>query len=38
MVDNFDDVFAGPLILELGSSEYHKVPGDHDTRGKYDEI
>lgn len=38
MVENFDDVFAGPVVLEMGAGEYTKKAGDSDTRNQYDEI
>jgi hypothetical protein len=38
MIDNFDDVFEGTASVQVQAREYHKIPGDSDQRGKYDEI
>lgn len=37
-MDEFAHVFAGEPDLGVLDTEYHKVDGDSDTRGKYDEI
>ncbi|SDC76800.1 hypothetical protein SAMN05216174_104187 [Actinokineospora iranica] len=37
-MDNFDEVYVGPVVLEVVPTEYTKIPGDHDVRHNYDEI
>ena len=37
-MDSFDEVFAGPVVLEVAPGEYTKKTGDSDTRNQYDEI
>lgn len=37
-MDPFADVFEGAPVLGVLDTEYHKIDGDSDTRGKYDEI